>query len=169
MFVVIYKCWNDRIKYQIGSAVVGGVIILAWTIYGYVLYFGDDNDCQEHAGTSGWLVVMAIILVLMLILFSILLCCVLPIVLFVGYLQRQNTSGPEGLQDEEIPQVIEKLNRTPYDPNKFTFGNQCESCLMEYEAEDELTQLKCNEKHHFHSDCIVRWISKGKNSCPLCR
>ena len=77
--------------------------------------------------------------------------------------------GPDGLEDNEIPQVIEKLNRTPFDPNKFTYENQCKICLMDYEPEDELTQLKCDERHYFHSDCIIRWISEGKNNCPLCR
>jgi hypothetical protein len=77
--------------------------------------------------------------------------------------------GPDGLEDSEIPQVIEKLNRTPFDPNKFKFENECKICLMEYEADDEITQLKCDERHYFHSDCIIRWISEGKNNCPLCR
>ena len=77
--------------------------------------------------------------------------------------------GPDGLEDSEIPHVIEKLNRTPFDPNLHKFENECKICLMEYEPEDELTQLKCDERHYFHSDCIIRWISEGKNNCPLCR
>ena len=23
--------------------------------------------------------------------------------------------------------------------------------------------------HHFHKDCIIKWMEKGKNQCPLCR
>lgn len=112
---------------------------------------------------------MVILLVLALLLFTILLCCVLPLFLYIMHVQEQQMRGPDGLEDSEIPQVIEKLNRTPFDPNKFKFENECKICLMEYEAEDEITQLKCDERHYFHSDCIIRWISEGKNNCPLCR
>jgi len=60
--------------------------------------------------------------------------------------QLQNSHLSQSYFDE-IPQVIEKLNRTPFDPNKFKFENECKICLMEYEADDELTQLKCDERH----------------------
>ena len=80
---VLHHDWNGRMKYLIASYIVFAIIILAWTIYGYVLYFGSDNDCQDHAGTSAWLITMAIILVLILLLWLILLCCVLPIIIFV--------------------------------------------------------------------------------------
>ena len=61
LLIVLYNCYNDHIKWQIGLYVTFGVLLLAWTIYGYVIYFSDDNDCQEHAGTSGWLVVLSLI------------------------------------------------------------------------------------------------------------
>jgi len=34
--------------------------ISALTIYGYVIYFSDDNDCQDHADTTIFLVFMII-------------------------------------------------------------------------------------------------------------
>jgi hypothetical protein len=40
---------------------------------------------------------------------------------------------------------------------------------MDYELEDELTQLKCDPKHYFHSECIIKWIEGGHNICPFCR
>lgn len=84
-------------KYQYGAMIVYVIVLFAWTIYGYVLFFGSDNDCQEHAGTSGWLVFMVILLVLVLLAFAFLVCCLLPIALFIWYMQRQNSSGPENL------------------------------------------------------------------------
>jgi hypothetical protein len=89
LLIVLYNCYNDMLKWQIGFYVFFGVLLLAWTIYGYVIYFSDDNDCQEHAGTSGWLVFMVILLVLALLLFTILLCCVLPLFLYIMHVQEQ--------------------------------------------------------------------------------
>lgn len=89
MLIVLYNCYNDHIKYQIAMYIVFGVLLFAWLIYGYVIYFSEDNDCQEHAGTSGWLIVMVILMVLALLLFTILLCCVLPLVLYIMHVQNQ--------------------------------------------------------------------------------
>ena len=38
---------------------------------------------------------------------------------------------------------------------------------MDFEADDEITELKC--KHYFHHECLAQWIKQGKNSCPECR
>ena len=89
MLIVLYTCWNDHVKYQIAMYIVFGVLLFAWIIYGYVIYFSADNDCQDHPGTSGWLVFMVILLVLGLLLFTILLCCVLPLFLYIQHVQNQ--------------------------------------------------------------------------------
>jgi hypothetical protein len=89
LLIVLYNCYNDTMKWQIGLYVTFGVLLLAWTIYGYVIYFSDDNDCQEHAGTSGWLVFMVILMVIALLLFTVLLCCVLPLILYIMHVQEQ--------------------------------------------------------------------------------
>ena len=41
--------------------------------------------------------------------------------------------------------------------------------MCEYEKDEQITQLKCDDKHYFHSDCIIEWIKNGHNKCPLCR
>ena len=38
------------------------LLIFAWVIYGYVIYFSDDNVCQNTPDNFGWLVLMVIIL-----------------------------------------------------------------------------------------------------------
>jgi len=89
LLIVLYTCYNDHVKWQIGLYVTFGLLLLGWTIYGYVIYFSADNDCQETPGTSGWLVFMVILLVLALLLFTILLCCVLPLFLYIMHVQEQ--------------------------------------------------------------------------------
>lgn len=47
-------------------------------------------------------------------------------------------------------------------------NERCLVCLEEYQAEEEVRQLKkCS--HLFHRDCIDVWLTTGRNSCPLCR
>ncbi|CDW89527.1 ring finger protein 126 [Stylonychia lemnae] len=51
---------------------------------------------------------------------------------------------------------------------------ECAICQDKLEAENEkITQLKCNPKHVFHSQCIKKWLEQesksNHTSCPLCR
>jgi len=45
-------------------------------------------------------------------------------------------------------------------------GALCHVCLEELTASDELVMLPC--KHFFHTQCVSRWLTQCKNSCPLC-
>ncbi len=73
------------------------------------------------------------------------------------------------MSDDQVPEVIAGLNRQYFDPEVFKFENQCKICLMEYEKDDEITKLKCDERHYFHTECIIKWIEQGHNDCPFCR
>ena len=46
---------------------------------------------------------------------------------------------------------------------------ECCICMKDFEEEDEVTTLPCNDTHYFHTECIAGWIGQGKNNCPLCR
>ncbi|KAL2940380.1 E3 ubiquitin-protein ligase RNF13 [Bienertia sinuspersici] len=52
----------------------------------------------------------------------------------------------------------------------------CSICLEEFQKQknnsgdgqqDDIAVLPCS--HAFHGDCLVSWIVKDKNTCPLCR
>ena len=55
----------------------------------------------------------------------------------------------------------------------------CTICLVGYEAGDEVAWSaidgdKCGsesfcQSHAFHKECIVTWLSHGKEHCPMCR
>lgn len=45
-------------------------------------------------------------------------------------------------------------------------GGSCTVCLSPFEKEDEVTALPC--KHHFHRNCITRWLAECRRACPLC-
>ena len=44
----------------------------------------------------------------------------------------------------------------------------CVICTEEYKKKDKVIQLKCNDKHVLHEECIRQWIVK-KAICPTCR
>jgi len=46
--------------------------------------------------------------------------------------------------------------------------HECSICILEYENNDDIVQLKCNPLHHFHDECIKPWL-KANGKCPLCR
>lgn len=50
-----------------------------------------------------------------------------------------------------------------------TAETKCCICYCDFEPGDKVTQLKCNEAHLFHTDCIIEWIGHGENTCPICR
>ena len=43
----------------------------------------------------------------------------------------------------------------------------CSICLDSIEGQDSQRVLKC--KHRFHNECINRWLSNHKTTCPMCR
>jgi hypothetical protein len=42
----------------------------------------------------------------------------------------------------------------------------CGVCLGEIEAGGESKHLQCG--HDFHEECISKWLSECKNTCPMC-
>jgi len=41
----------------------------------------------------------------------------------------------------------------------------CTICFMDYEANDEVSNLPCG--HVFHHQCITRWLGSHSNRCPV--
>jgi hypothetical protein len=44
----------------------------------------------------------------------------------------------------------------------------CSICQSNFELNNDLVKLKCNDDHIFHEICIHEWF-KEHNTCPLCR
>jgi hypothetical protein len=41
--------------------------------------------------------------------------------------------------------------------------------MCPFDDDSIITQLKCNDQHYFHTECLENWVKEGKNSCPMCR
>ena len=65
--------------------------------------------------------------------------------------------------------ILSSLTRTQYDPNTFQHESNCVICLVDYEPNDMVTQLRCDDRHYFHTKCVEDWIKQGNNRCPYCR
>lgn len=65
--------------------------------------------------------------------------------------------------------ILASLSRTQYDPQVFQHEKQCIVCLVDYTENDMVTQLRCDERHYFHTKCIEDWVKQGNNRCPFCR
>ena len=70
--------YEYRIHFYIITWLLFTAILVAWIIYGYVIYFSDDNDCQTHSDTSGWLIFMIILLFIglfVILIFTVAIIC----------------------------------------------------------------------------------------------
>lgn len=45
--------------------------------------------------------------------------------------------------------------------------DSCTICLSDFEMGESASKLPCG--HFFHSDCVESWLTKSRNTCPLCR
>jgi hypothetical protein len=59
------------------------------------------------------------------------------------------------------------LNKKRVDSNFLQKYKECNVCLNEYKFEEEYSILHCG--HHFHKDCIKKWLCNESKHCPLCR
>lgn len=64
---------------------------------------------------------------------------------------------------------IQAIPITIYRKDQMTemINDKCQVCLEEYAESQELRMLQC--KHGFHKECIDRWLTEGRNCCPICR
>lgn len=78
------------------------------------------------------------------------------------------------LQEGELEDVkitisqedFDKLKHYQYDKDVHV-SNECYICMDAYEQGCELVEIPCN--HYFHKDCIQKWLTTEKVTCPVCR
>ena len=61
------------------------------------------------------------------------------------------------------------MAKDKFDTEKYKYLSNCQICLIDYVHTDDVTVLKCNDKHYFHTKCIEEWIQSGHPDCPFCR
>ncbi|TNV71940.1 hypothetical protein FGO68_gene15098 [Halteria grandinella] len=73
----------------------------------------------------------------------------------------------------QLSNILGNLNRRAFGKNKIQAAKndgmaECVICMEEYKETDEIAELKCDQRHYFHSKCLEQWL-KRKLECPLCK
>ena len=89
-------------------------------------------------------------------------CLCLPILLRIAArMPGRNPQVPASrTQIRQLPRILYHEN--------LEGDHECGICYVEYQPNEELIQLPCNPKHHFHSQCITSWLEIN-GICPICR
>lgn len=60
------------------------------------------------------------------------------------------------------------MNESGYCPFLHETTKECSICMEAFKQGIKVTVLPCDERHYFHSDCILTWSERFRN-CPLCK
>ena len=146
-----------------------------WLIYGYVLFYSDANNCDSKIDTAFLNSMMFVILFIgyiLMFVYLMLLCTVPCLYAFVRDSAQsggRQFAGGTTLANAQVPSILASLTRVQYDPDKFDHETNCVICLVDYKPNDVVTQLRCDQRHYFHTECLEGWIKQGHNVCPFCR
>eukprot|EP00457_Paulinella_chromatophora_P012023 gb/GEZN01012196.1/.p1 GENE.gb/GEZN01012196.1/~~gb/GEZN01012196.1/.p1 ORF type:complete len:300 (+),score=6.35 gb/GEZN01012196.1/:127-1026(+) len=140
-----------------------------WFIVGNI-WLMKSEDCA-NAASEVYKLTLALILLnyLLLCLPCLIVICAIPLLCFsvpmvIDILNAlgPNSRGARRARLESLPTIL-------FNPDDCKPGDEeCSICLCEYEQDDVLRVLPCNEHHQFHRSCADRWLEINA-SCPLCR
>ena len=84
-----------------------------------------------------------------------------------NFLNIMNLQNPQNMEDVRatLGEDGEKEIKN-YKLEKKIEGT-CAVCMMEFEKDQEVSELKCN--HIFHKDCVMKWLKEYNYKCPVCR
>jgi len=136
--------------------------MIAWMIYGYTIFYSDKNNCDDRSEVMAFLnsIMFVILFVGYFIMFTyLMLLCTLPCLYFMIRDQAEsNRLRTGGVGQSQVPMILSSLSRTQYNPQLFQHEKNCIICLVDYEPADMITQLKCDERHYYHTSCIEGWV-----------
>ncbi len=143
------------------------LFLVGWLIYGNTIYYKNVST-TNYFTNSGLQWVMFFLLVFGY--FEMIKCCCISTIVcimipFVFFAYRR-AARPNWIPAP--PKFMEKLAKDKFNPERDQAFDQCAICLLDFQKDDEITPLPCDEKHYFHSPCIESWL-KNNNICPLCK
>ena len=153
---VIQNYYSSRAYYNIAQVVIFSTMLFLWLVYGNIIFFSDSNDCTEKEEFKMPVFFMRLSLILgyAFMVYYLCLLFVIMIVLVLVYRERTNRRMPV----EEIHYIRQSLISLEFDPLVHRLEKECVICCLEFKERDMVTQLKCHEKHIFHTQCLDEWV-----------
>jgi len=134
-------------------------------IYAQILYYQEGSDCADVAPTTNTLVLVYIILGYLYIgipiIVLILACLCMPVLIFFSIIFARR---------RQIPATTVAISKLPVIKfnGELAGSHECSICMTDYVENDEIIQLKCSPMHHFHGECLKKWLNIN-GLCPICR
>ncbi|KAL4451038.1 hypothetical protein ABPG74_021360 [Tetrahymena malaccensis] len=159
---------NKILKYSsLATKISYLVLFLLGNYFAYI-----NKSCSSqfpyHYYLLLWLVALGYFSFGIQILLLLSICLCFPLTLFLYVLMRNRTNSSIPANNEIIkrlqPQKYkEKINNSEFDTQK-----ECCICLVDYQPDDLIISLPCSKLHHYHYDCVVKWLNIS-GVCPICK
>eukprot|EP01112_Ceratiomyxa_fruticulosa_P014329 TRINITY_DN4098_c0_g1_i1.p1 TRINITY_DN4098_c0_g1~~TRINITY_DN4098_c0_g1_i1.p1 ORF type:complete len:436 (-),score=70.15 TRINITY_DN4098_c0_g1_i1:185-1492(-) len=107
-------------------------------------------------------VVIQIFIVCILILFCCCMCVVMVLRIVVNPFEFRQPA-PRGASESLIKSLPAKKYKSGLTPKE---DSNCAICLSDYEEGETVRFLPCH--HHYHKDCVDKWLVTNK-ACPFCK
>jgi len=161
-----------RLYYDIAAFIIANGILIYWMYRGFDMFYSDANDCDNYDSTAFFNSIMFMVLFIGYLIGFVYLMVLLTLLCLYFMIREQAETtrlNSGGVGRSQVPMILASLSRTQYDPQVFQHEKQCIVCLVDYTENDMVTQLRCDERHYFHTKCIEDWVKQGNNRCPFCR
>ncbi|CDW81070.1 zinc finger protein [Stylonychia lemnae] len=144
---------------------LGMVFLVGWLVYGNVIYY---QQLDYHNINTGYRWVLFILLLFGY--FEMLKCCCVGtlVCIMAPFVIIAIRRGARPNWIPAPPRFVQNLVKDKFNPDRNQAFEQCAICLLDFQKDDEIIPLPCDEKHYFHPECIEQWL-KNNNTCPLCK
>lgn len=150
------------------------MIYFIWFIYGNICILADkkgvEQSLQHNILVTYYLTILILFgfflfaKIVFYLIFFIAFCPCISYVMFQEFKEDYQ-------QKQRAKRLQEKLKGMKYETYLNTWGKLediCVICNEEFNDDELIIMLSCDNKHVFHENCIKTWI-KQKTICPICR
>ncbi|CAI2361006.1 unnamed protein product [Moneuplotes crassus] len=149
------------------------MLFTPWAVYCLIRFYSSDNSTKEESGFlyGGMLFNMIEGIILAV---ALLVCCIVACIIMVLYCMIQRSTNNTPLSETQqagnirVSNLLNTFDVLSITGKKYSKDDLCCICLENFKEGVQVTELSCNAKHTFHTQCISDWIRRNSN-CPICR